>query len=58
VVVSTFQLELENSVDYSLPLVRDREFRELYIPLGWSLRIGGWSLLPIVDGELGSWCFQ
>jgi hypothetical protein len=57
VVGATFRLDPENPRGCSLLLVEAREFRELYLPLGWILRIGGWSLLPVETGEFGSWCF-
>jgi hypothetical protein len=44
---ATFRLELEYPGACSLLLVGAREFKDLYLPLGWILRIGGWSLLPI-----------
>jgi hypothetical protein len=39
-------------------LVGSIEFRELYIPSGWSLKIRGHIPLPVVVGEFGIWFFQ
>jgi hypothetical protein len=47
VVVSTFQLELKNPGVCILLLVGSIEFRDLQIPLGWILQIGGCILLLV-----------
>jgi hypothetical protein len=56
VVVATFWWELENLGGCFLLLVGAKEFRELKIPSGWILRIGGWSHLLVAAGEFGIWC--